>query len=128
MAKGQDQNVGFEIYWYLFRLIDLLIDCIVFYTASATFLRRLQKKNGDHLWNFEVSLAALRSLLFIEFQINGLLRAKGVVNLNTGHHLTSRGHLTDIKILYKYIPLDDQYSKITICKIVKFYILFFQKL
>ena len=34
--------------------------------------------NGDHLWNSEVSLAALTSLLFIEIQWNGLLRAKGL--------------------------------------------------
>jgi hypothetical protein len=36
------------------------------------------------------------SLLFFEHQGNGLLRAKGVVILDTGHHLTSRP--TDIKV------------------------------
>ena len=40
--------------------------------------------------DFEVSLAALSSLLFIEIQWNGFLRAKGFVILDTGHHLTSR--------------------------------------
>ena len=40
-------------------------------------------------WIFEVSLAALGSLLFIEIQWNGLLRAKGKVIHDTGHHLTS---------------------------------------
>ena len=40
------------------------------------------------------ALAALTSLLFIEMQWNGLLRAKGVVILDTGYHLTS--HPTDI--------------------------------
>ena len=54
--------------------------------------------------SFEISklasLAALMSLLFIEIQWNGLLRAKGVVILDTGHHLTS--HPTDINILDKY--------------------------
>ena len=39
------------------------------------------------------SLAALTSLLFFEIQRNGLLRTKGIVNLDTGHHFTF--HLTD---------------------------------
>ena len=34
------------------------------------------------------------SLLFYEIQWNGLLRAKGVVIFDTGHHLTS--HPTDM--------------------------------
>ena len=41
------------------------------------------------------SLVAPTSLLFIEIQWNGLLRAKGVVILDTEHHLTS--HPTDIQ-------------------------------
>ena len=39
---------------------------------------------------------ALTSLLFLKIQRNGLLRDKGVVILDMGHHLTSQ--LTDIKI------------------------------
>ena len=90
-----------------------LIDCFGFYTVSAIF----QSCNGgdyfkinDRLWNFEVSLAALTSLLFNEIQRNCLLCAKGVVILDTGHHLTShvcwfrvrvvKGHNTMLQFLY----------------------------
>ena len=72
--------------------VDWLIDWIEFYAISAIF----QPCNGGYysLNDFEVPLVALTSLLFIEIQWNGLLRAKGVVILDTGHHLTS--HPTDI--------------------------------
>ena len=43
----------------------------------------------DQFWDFEVSLAALSSLLFIQVQWNGLLCVKGVVILDSGHHLTT---------------------------------------
>jgi hypothetical protein len=36
------------------------------------------------------------SLLFFDYQGNDLLRAKGIVILDTGHHLTS--HPTDFKV------------------------------
>ena len=39
--------------------------------------------------NFEVSLAALTSLIVFEIQWNGHLRAKGFVILDTGRHWTS---------------------------------------
>jgi hypothetical protein len=39
------------------------------------------------------------SLLFFEHQGNHLLRAKGVVILDMGHHLTS--HPTDLKVMIK---------------------------
>ena len=49
---------------------------------SAMQRRRLLVQ-CDQLWSFEVSLAALTSVLFIEFQWNGLVRAKRVVILDT---------------------------------------------
>ena len=61
-----------------------MIDWIEFYAVSAIF----QSCNGGD-YKLNVSLAALTSLLFIETQRNGLLRAKEVVILDTGHHLTS---------------------------------------
>ena len=55
-----------------------LIDWIEFYTVSAIFQpckwQRLLVKCYQ-FWNFEVSLAALASLHFIEIQGNGLLHA-----------------------------------------------------
>mgnify|MGYP003691638023 CR=1 FL=1 len=50
---------------------------------------------------FEVSLAALTILFLDEIQKNGLLRVKGVVILDTGHHLTS--HPTGMNINELYI-------------------------
>ena len=78
-----------------------LYDWLEFYAVSAIF----QPCNGgnyvkcDQFWNCEVSLAALTSLLFIGIQWNGLLRAKGVVILDTGHHLTS--YPTNVKVQRK---------------------------
>ena len=66
-----------------------MIDWIEFYAVSAIF----QSCNGGD-YKLNVSLAALTSLLFIETQRNGLLRAKEVVILDTGHHLMS--HPTDM--------------------------------
>ena len=60
---------------------------------SAMKRRRFLVKSSQ-LWNFEISLAAFTSLLFIESQWNGLLRAKGVVILDTGQHITT--HPMDI--------------------------------
>ena len=57
-------NFNLHVDWLLY---------IVFYAESAIF--RLYNGGDYHLWNFEVSLATLRSLL-IEIQWNGLLRAK----------------------------------------------------
>ena len=58
--------------------------------------RRRQLVKSDQFWNFKVSLEALMNLLFYEIQWNGLLRAKGVVILDMGPHLTS--YPTDLKI------------------------------
>ena len=72
--------------------VDWLIDCLLFHASSTGPRRRLLVKCDQFLY-FKVSLAALKSLLSIEIQRNGLLRAKGVVILDTGRHLTS--HPTD---------------------------------
>ena len=79
-------------------MIDWLIDWLdrVLHqigNISAMLRRRLLVK-CDQVWRFEVSLAALTSLLFIEIKQNSLLRAKGAVILDTGIHL--RSHSTDI--------------------------------
>ena len=59
------------------------------------------------VFNFWSSPGGLTSLFSIEIQWNGLLRAKWVVILDTGHYLTS--HPTDIKSSYeKQILLDDE--------------------
>ena len=68
-----------------------MIDWIVFYAVSAIFK---PYNGGDYKLkvislNFQVSLAALTSLHFIEIQWNGLLRARRVVILDMWHHLTS---------------------------------------
>ena len=86
------------------RTIDWLIDWLINWLDSV--LRRIGNilpmlrwrllVKCDQFWHFEVSLTALTSLLFIEIQRNGLLRAKGVIILDTGHHLTS--HPTDITV------------------------------
>ena len=52
------------------------------------------------MWNFDVCLAALTSLLFIKIQWNGLLRTNGVDIIDTGHHVMS--HPTVIKTLNIY--------------------------
>ena len=46
------------------------------YSNTSSIERRLLLINWDQLWNFEVSLTALESLLFIEIQWNGLFRVK----------------------------------------------------
>ena len=74
-----------------------LIDCFGFHAVSAIISQPYN--GGDYqvnarLWNVEVSLVALTSLLFYEIQRNGLLRAKGVVVLDTGHYW--KFHPTDI--------------------------------
>ena len=88
----------------MFSLIHATCVCI----NCLGFLRRIgifQPCNGgdylvnDKLCHFEVFLEALTRLLFYEIQRNGLFRAKGVVMIDTGNHLTS--HPTEIKI-YKY--------------------------
>ena len=73
------------------------IACFGFYAVTAIF----QPCNGgdDRLWNFEVSLAAITSLHFYKIKRNCLLRAKGVVILDTGHQLTS--HPTDFSTTYE---------------------------
>ena len=55
-----------------FRLIDWLIDWLGFYAISAIFqpCNGSDYKVNDRLWNFEVSLAALTSLLFFKIQRN----------------------------------------------------------
>ena len=67
-ARYSYDNAGVYIFcWYW-----LMIDCFGFYAVSTM------------LWNFEVSPAALAHMLFYETQRNGLLCAKGGVNLDTG--------------------------------------------
>ena len=65
---------------------------------SAT-QRRWQLVKSDQFGNFKVSLEALTNQLLYEIQWNGPLRAKGVVILHTGHHLTF--YPTDINIFNK---------------------------
>ena len=62
-----------------------MIHWIAFYAVSAVF----QQCNGDVI-SFEVSLAVLTCLFFIEIRWNRLLRAKVFFLISdTGHHLTS---------------------------------------
>ena len=63
-----------------------MIDCFGFYAVSAIFqpCNIVDYLLNDRLWNVQVSLAALTSLLFYETQRNGLLRARWVIILDTG--------------------------------------------
>ena len=81
----------------IFRLIDWLYSVLHGIGSILVIKQWGLSINSDHLWNFEVSLEAPMRLLFIEIQWNCLSHAKGVVILDTGHHLTS--HLTDMVVL-----------------------------
>ena len=80
----------------------------------------------------KISLVALTSLLFFEIHRNGLLRAKGIVILYTGHHIMS--HPTNINInkyqiwknCVKYLHVNEENFIIIIIIIIKF--AFLQKL
>ena len=54
-------------------------------------------------------MADLTSLLFIEIQWNGLLRAKGVVILNTGHNLTPIRQTLNNILLFSSSAYNDSY-------------------
>ena len=90
--------IAFLWQWWLFDwLFDWLIDWIEFYAESEIF----QPCNGGDYKLNVISFEILKfpwqssraSLIFVEIQWNGLLCAKRVVFLDTGHHLTS--HPTD---------------------------------
>ena len=73
------------------------------FTPYRQYSSHVTAEVNDRLWNFDVTLAALSSLVFYETQRNGLLRAKGLLSLTRGTILTS--HPTDIK-------MNDQMTKI----------------
>ena len=76
-----------------------MIDCFGFYAVSAIHqpCNIVDYLLNDRLWNVQVSLAALTSLLFYETPRNGFLRARWVIILRTGHQITS--HPTDSKLM-----------------------------
>ena len=74
-------------------IIMLHVD-IIFYACRGQKYATVKK--GDHLRNFEVSMAALTSLFFIEIQKRSFVY-QVVVILDTGQPITS--HPTDIKLL-----------------------------
>ena len=82
-SRGNTLRSGLNV----FLRIDWLESVIRPIGNISTIKQRGLLFKGDQFWNFEVSIAALTSLLFIEIQYNGLLRAKGVVILDTGHPL-----------------------------------------
>ena len=65
---------------------DNWLDSVLRRIGNISAIYRRLFVNIDQFGNFEVSLAVLTSLLFFEIQWKGLLRAKGVVILNTGHN------------------------------------------
>ena len=79
-------------------LVNWLIDWIEFYPISAIF----QPCNGgDYKAPSEMrSVMNEPILLFIEIHRNGLLCAKGIAILDTGHHLMS--HQTDIAFAKRF--------------------------
>jgi hypothetical protein len=60
-------------------------------------------------WKFGCPWRLPVSLFFFEHQGNDLLRVKGVVILDTGHHLTSPP--TDLKLKYKRVKQKYPYKK-----------------
>jgi hypothetical protein len=84
-------------------LIDWLIDWLIdlgFYAVLAIF----EPYYGDKLrysvwfWKFGFPWRPPMSLLFFDYQGNDILRAKGVVILDTGHHLSSNPTNLKVKI------------------------------